>query len=634
MFTLSLKDITGTSTSAISSDSDNTLVVYVDDMNGVSGGVSGRTVASTYERQANGTAVAAVTLDRVVSTQATLSPQTTNLGLSLRDQPMNLLLVIDFSPSWIAAFIELLPAIVAQLQTVYRTLPDGVRLGLVNGTTTTFYPDLEGFFGAVQAHSVRPGNAPVDWDWVSDVLLASSLSWPSADRRHLLILADDTLIAGGSVTLPSKLLSQLSSQNVFAFTLSPAQIAFTNGNDIMKSVAYGRMTPSIPSALRQAFEQKDSVLPSSVNILSDPAGVASSVQVTGFSSGSSSLPVIRVSMGTFPTLAQLKLISSLTISIGIPGGPLVSIAVSEPGCACFPPTLKLPIDSLPLSGWADAWHLSTLNDIKRLWKSSVDSLTLKMTSSLLRTFTSTSLSVYGSASTQLSLVRTYPGSFFAAGLSLVSRGYWRSSSDTGTAACYIQLTMTGTNTSLVTTSTVPFAPLVAPGEWNYGYLQTIIPWELSSLTVALKCNTSSPGVVVEWAALGLLLDPSFACMCPRGFYHDTLLDSNDGGEACVRCAAGSYCAAGIKRRCPSGTFSFGKSASCETCRDGWICADGQARLCDPGTYSTPSFTCGICPSGYSCRNGKKSVCPAGTFSHAQARQCQICPPGTISRSDG
>lgn len=260
-------------------------------------------------------------------------------------------------------------------------------------------------------------------------------------------------------------------------------------------------------------------------------------------------------------------------------------------------------------------------------------MTLRQTPSLLRKLTNTVLSVSDSAATSVSLSRTFPGSFFAAGLSLASRGYWRSASHSSTAVCNIQLTMVGANKSLTSSSVVPFASQVVPGEWNYGYLQTIIPWELSSLTATLACNTTSSSVSVEWAALGLLPDPNFACMCPRGFYHDTL--SDEGGDGtCVRCAAGSYCAAGIRRQCPDGTFSFGKAASCETCRDGWICTDGLARLCDPGTYSTPSFTCGVCPSGYACRNGKKSICPAGMFSRPLASQCQSCPPGTISRSEG
>ncbi|KAG3114554.1 hypothetical protein PI125_g6342 [Phytophthora idaei] len=633
-FTLSLKNVPGATISTVSSDSDSVLTVYVDDMNGVSGGVIGRAVTSTYSRQTNGTAIAAVTLDRLVPTQVTLSPQTT--GVSLRDQPLNLLIAIDFSASFVSAFIDLLPAIVAQLQIVYRAVPDGVRLGLVNGTTkptATFYSDLVDLFGAVQALAASSAeNTPVDWDWVAAGLAAATLSWPSTDRRHLLITAGDTLVAGGSATLPSSLLNQLRSQSVFAITLSPTQVTFSSGSDVMKSVAYGT-TPDIPATLRQAFEQKDSALPSSVNILNDPARLASAAQVTGFSSGSNSLPVIRVTLEPFPTPAQLQTISSLTVTIGVSGGVLLLITINEPGHACFPPTQTIPVDLLPLSGWADAWHLSSLTGIKRLWKTS-GQLAIRQDTSLLRKSVSTILSVYDYASTHLSLVRTYPGSFFAAGLSLVSRGYWRSASDSRTAVCDIELTMIGANKSLEASSRVPFASRVVPSEWNYGNLQTIIPWELSSLIVALNCNTSSPGVVVEWAVLGLLPDPDFACKCPRGFYHGSLSDSNGEDGTCIRCAAGSYCTVGIKRQCPDGTFSFGKAASCETCRDGWICTDGLARLCDPGTYSTPSFTCGICPSGYACRNGKKSVCPVGTFSLKQASECQSCPPGTISRSEG
>lgn len=158
-FSLTLKDVTGAATSAVSSDSDSVLTVYVDDMNGVSGGAIGKTATSTYVRQTSGTALAAVTLDRLVATQVTLSPQTTvagaNFGVSLRDQPLNLLIAIDFSAPWVSAFIDLLPAIVAQLQIVYRVVPDGVRLGLLNGTTkptATFYPDFLTLF----KHSLYP----------------------------------------------------------------------------------------------------------------------------------------------------------------------------------------------------------------------------------------------------------------------------------------------------------------------------------------------------------------------------------------------------------------------------------------------------------------------------------------------
>jgi hypothetical protein len=625
-FALALSDVSGASTSAVSTDPDNAVTVYVDDGNGVSGGVAGRSTSVTYERQANGTSLAAVALDRLVATRVSLSPQTTVLGASLRDQPLNLLLAIDFAAPWASAFVDLLPAVVAQLQIVYRAVPDGLRLGLLNGTSkpaAVFYSHLVDFFDAVQELATKE-SAALDWERIASGLQATSASWPALDRRHLLIVAGDALVAGGSVALPSTLLGQFQAQNIFALTLSPAPVAFASGSDVMKSVAFGA-TAAIPSALRQAFEQKDSALPSSVNVLHDPAGLVSSAQATDFSSGPSSLPVLRLEMKSLPASAQLE-----AVTVGVAGGSWISVAVSEPGPACFPPTEALAVDSLPLSGWADAWHLSTLSDVKRLWKSpSTVAMALRQDASLLRQASSTILVISDPASTRLSVARTFSGSFFAAGLALASRGYWRSRSDRATAVCSTRIAMTGANQSLESSITAPFSAQM-PGEWNYVYSQGAIPWGLSSLTLALECNTSSPGVEVEWAALGLLPDPEFACKCPRGFYHDALSDAS----ACVRCAAGSYCAAGIKRQCPSGTFSFGKAASCEACRDGWICTDGLARLCDPGTYSTPAFTCGICPSGYACRNGKKAACPAGAFSPERSSECQSCPPGSISRSEG
>ncbi|KAE9033608.1 hypothetical protein PR002_g8583 [Phytophthora rubi] len=321
-FSLVLQDVPGTSTSAVSSDLDNKLTVYVDDMNGVSGGVTGKTVTSTYVRQGNGTALAAVTLDRVVTTQLTLTPQTTitaaNFGVLLRDQPLNLLVVIDFSATWVASFVTLLPVIIAQLQTVYRTVPDGVRLGLLTGTNkpvAVFYPDLVAFFDGAQA--LAGSNTSVDWNWIANGLLSNATAWPAADRRHLLVVAGDTLIAGGSVTLPPAFITQLRAQSVFAFILYPTQVTVASGSDVVTSVAYGTK-PAIPSVLRQAFEQKDSVLPSSLNILSDPAGLVSSAQVTGFCGGSSSLPVILVTMGSFPTPEHAKAVSSLAVTVAVP----------------------------------------------------------------------------------------------------------------------------------------------------------------------------------------------------------------------------------------------------------------------------------------------------------------------------
>ncbi|KAE9248419.1 hypothetical protein PF002_g5790 [Phytophthora fragariae] len=340
-FSLVLQDAPGTSTSAVSSDLDNKLTVYVDDMNGVSGGVTGKTVTSTYVRQGNGTALAAVTLDRVVTTQLTLTPQTTitaaNFGVLLRDQPLNLLVVIDFSATWVASFVTLLPVIIAQLQTVYRTVPDGVRLGLLTGTNkpvAVFYPDLVAFFDGVQA--LAGSNTSVDWNWIANGLLSNATAWPAADRRHLLVVAGDTLIAGGSVTLPPAFITQLRAQSVFAFILYPTQVTVASGSDVVTSVAYGTK-PAIPSVLRQAFEQKDSVLPSSLNILSDPAGLVSSAQVTGFSGGSSSLPVILVTMGSFPTPAHAKAVSSLAVTVAVPGTystPSFTCGVCPSGYAC------------------------------------------------------------------------------------------------------------------------------------------------------------------------------------------------------------------------------------------------------------------------------------------------------------
>ncbi|RLN86527.1 hypothetical protein BBJ28_00013480 [Nothophytophthora sp. Chile5] len=653
-FSLALEDLPGANPSVVSSDSDSEISVYLDDLNGVSGGNVGRSVTSVYTRQETGEALAVVALDRLVPTQVTLTSSSTvkdaNLGAALRDQPLNLLVVIDPSASVAATVVAQLPAIVAELQSVYLSPSRGVRMGLMSGSSNgsaVFYHDLADFFDAARAfvglNSSALEEAPLTWQWVADGLLGSSdaASWPSRDRRHLLVVGAEGLTANANTSTPSRLTDVLRGQNVFAFALSRTQTVFSNANDVMKGIQYGNATAAIPSLIRQAFQQWDAEMPPQVNVLADPVGLVASAQVWGFSAGPSSFPIIGVKLGSFPTPAQLKTVTSTAVVVGVPGMIQLSINVQEPGPACFPLMSPPSIDPLPLSGWADAWHLSTISEISRLWKSIAAPSTLEMAlfqdASLLRTSTSTILSISDSNSMNLSLTRTFPGSYFAAGLSLVTRGYWRSApSNAGaeSATCSIQTHLTGVNASLKDTNTVSFPPHVVPGEWTYGFLQSIIPWELSNLAVTLVCNTSSPGVSVEWAALGLLPDPAFACTCPRGFYHDALAGASLSDGTCVRCAAGSYCAAGIKRQCPDGTFSFGKAASCESCRDGWICTDGLARLCEPGTYSTLSFTCGVCPSGYACRNGKKTMCPAGTFSLEQASDCQSCPPGTISRSDG
>ncbi|RLN71256.1 hypothetical protein BBJ28_00017484 [Nothophytophthora sp. Chile5] len=654
-FSLALEDLPGASPSVVSSDSDSEISVYLDDLNGVSGGNAGRSVTSAYTRQETGEALAAVALDRLVPTQVTLTSSSAvtdaNLGAVLRDQPLNLLVAIDPSAPVAATVVAQLPAIVAELQSVYLSPSRGVRMGLMSGSSNApvvFYHDLADFFDAARA-LVALASSVLDetlltWRWVPDGLLGSSDAalWPSRDRRHLLVVGAESLTANGNTNTLSGLTAVLRGQNVFAFALSQTQTVFSDANDVMRGIQYGNSTAAIPSLIRQAFQQRDAEIPPQVNVLADLVGLVASAQVWGFSAGPSSLPIVGVKLGSFPTPAQLNTITSTAVVVGVPGIIQLSINVQEPGPACFPLAPPPPIDPLPLGGWTDAWHLSTISEISGLWTSTADPSALEMAlfqdASLLRTSTSAILSISDSKSTSLSLTRTFPGSYFAAGLSLVTRGYWRSAPSTAggeSATCSMQTHLVGVNTSLKATNTVPYPPHVVPGEWTYGFLQSVIPWELSNLTVTLVCNTSSPAVSVEWAALGLLPDPVFACMCPRGFYRDaSLTDASLSDGTCVRCAAGSYCAAGIKRQCPDDTFSFGKAASCEACRDGWICTDGLARLCEPGTYSTPSFTCGVCPSGYACRNGKKTVCPAGTFSLEQASDCQSCPPGTISRSDG
>lgn len=665
---LTLQDLAGVTTSAVSAESDKSLTIYVDDMNGVGGSASGRSISALYMADPGIGPAADVSLDRVVLTQVTLSPMTLGsaANLLLQNQRMNILIATDRTSA--SSIVGLLPALVANLQTQYQLDSGGIQMGLLLGSTNSsangtvspsvrFYPELKDFVAAAEGlrnSSANQQQTTLSWEWMTAALSANASTWPPTGRRFLWVFDFNQL--GLTSSSPSSVATAFQttvrSQSVFSFFIQPSAgsplsrggnntVDFTGVTNIMQQVSYDSAV-LLPSRILDAHTAKDASLPSSINVLEDRYSLVASAQVQSFIQGSGSLPVLKIVLNVIPTTSNA---SATGILLGIPGLLRLRVQVQEPSHACFPQVVAPPADPQLFSGWMDLWTLSSpLADLKRRWNSSSSSLDMQLyeDTSLLRIVTSTRLALKDPQSTRLTLTQTLAASDFSAGLSLVARGYMRSANTASQgnqwARCQQKILMYNENATIVVQAAIAFDSTVLQGEWRYGWLQRMVPVDLTRVDVILDCNTSTPGVVVEWTTLGLLPEPSFACKCPRGFFNDVLNAGNastsavagDSGE-CVRCPAGSYCAAGIKRRCPDGSFSFGKSSSCEICRDGWICVDGLARLCNPGTYASPSFTCEVCPAGYTCRNGMKLVCPVGTFSLLQASDCQICPPGTISQ---
>lgn len=656
-FTLQLNNVAGSGTSVVSTKSDREVTVYVDDMSGgATSSGSTRVAFATYTRRQNGLFVATVTLDRVKPTTLTLSPQTAasgaNYGSDLRKQPLNLLFAIDPTSSIALDLIDLLPALVSTLQTTYTLLPDGIRTGLISiplsassTPATIFSTSIAEFFVNVRTvvttarNTTYAQNQSYGAQWLLQGL-GSSEFWPSSDRRFVITVGDNLLgdKAGAVVTVPAGLLAALHSQAAFVFQLSSQQLSFAGAAaTVAQSVVYAT-SDDILDRVAQAITVRDAQLPTTVDTALDPAQILISCQPTSFASGSSSLPVLTMVLDAIP-VPTVMATTNITVAVSIPGMFILYVQLIEPGRSCSPPVASLPTDPHPMSGWIESWAIATKSEVRQLWSASSPSLSLNLRhdTSLLFGWNSTVMSLLDTNTSRLTVTRTFPGSYFPPGLSLVLRGYWRLISNASTAACEMQLNMIGINTNRQSTGRVAFSS--GDFAWTYGSVQRVVPWKLSSLRVVLDCNTSYPATRVEWATLGLLPAPEFACRCAKGFYNDVDLSSLDPEAAstpvgaCVRCPAGYSCAGGIKTPCPDGTFSFGRAASCEACRDGWICIDGQARMCEPGTYSTAALSCAACPSGYACRNGKKTACPAGTYSPAMASDCQSCPPGSISRSE-
>lgn len=647
-FTLTLRDVANASPSAVSVESDSLITVFVDDMNDADGGgASPRPVSERYTADYSLERAASVRLDRVATTQATLSPTTPSTAESLL-QRLNILVAVDRRSA--SSIVYMLPALVAQLQTRY-SVDRGIQLGLLVGNTSSvssppsavFYRDTAEFFAAA-ARLVTSSSQQdaLSWEWMAAGLLQNASAWPSTDRRFLWVCNNYDLTLSATSPSSAALAFQAAarSQSVFSFFLQPPTtsplsrgntIAFTGVESLMQPVLFER-NEVLPTKMLEAHQARDAALPTQIDIVADRYALITSSQVLSFASGPGSLPVLKLLFALIPTAASYS--SALAnVTLGIPGLFQLNVSMREPSRACAPPANTPPADPQLFSGWLDAWTPSSLAEVRRQWRSSSATLNLQMyadSSSLFRTAASTVLVLSDSQKTRITLVRTISGMDFSAGLSFVLRGYMRTPSlSYGNAViCHQKITMISSNGTVE--AAITHSSALSGGKWRYGWLQRIVPWDLDRVDVTLDCNMSVPGLEIEWSTLGLLPDPAFACKCPRGFFNDVLSTGNADGE-CVRCPAGSYCAAGVKRRCPNGSFSFGKAPSCEVCRDGWICIDGSARLCGPGTYAAPAGTCEVCPAGYACQNGKKRSCVVGTFSRQQASDCESCPPGTISR---
>ncbi|TYZ62112.1 hypothetical protein PybrP1_012099 [[Pythium] brassicae (nom. inval.)] len=652
-FTLTLRDTANASPSVVSVESDSSLTLFVDDMNDADGGgASPRSVTEEFVADYSVARTASVRLDRVATTQATLSPVTTPGAESLMAS-LNILVAVDKRSA--SSVVSLLPALVAQLQTRYQ-LDRGIQLGLLVGNTTSvaspsiavFYRDSTAFFAAaaslVNSTTLQQN---LSWEWLSTGLLKNTSAWPSTDRRYLWVFNNYDL--GFSSASPSAAATGFQAvakaQSVFSFFIQPPPtsplsrgntINFATVGSLMQPVVFDRME-ALPTKMLEVHQLKDVALPAQIDVVVDRYVLATSSQVLAFSSGPGSLPVLKVLFAALPTATSYST-ALANVTLGVPGLFQLKVSVREPSHACVPPTTSPPADPQLFSGWLDTWTLSSLSELRRQWRNTSDTLKLQLydDAALLRTASSTVLVLSDPQRTRVTLARTLAGTDFSAGLSFVFRGYMRTPrlSDGKAVVCQQKIVLIGSNRTLE--AAIAHSSALSSGEWHYGWLQRVVPWDLEQVNITLDCNMSVPGLEVEWSTLGLLPEPAFACKCPRGFFNDVLNAGNataGGDGACVRCPAGSYCAAGVKRRCPDGSFSFGKASSCEGCRDGWICVDGLAQLCNPGTYATPSFACDVCPAGFACQNGKKRSCAAGTFSRQQASECESCPPGTIARLD-
>ncbi|DBA02263.1 TPA: hypothetical protein N0F65_007673, partial [Lagenidium giganteum] len=578
--------------SSVSTDPDQVITIFFDDMSG--GTVGGVNPAVQY------TTTMTVTLSRSVATSVTATPAS-SVVKSLASQPLLVLFVVDMASTIASTFLNSVPAVIAQLQTIYTS--PSLSFGLLSpsqaapiGPTT----DVAVLLTAIKA--LAASTTPVDWAFLSSSLPSNQLIWTvlaPETRKFVVVVSNNEKGTLSSTADPNKMMLFLQSvraQSAFTFFLSSTtKPMVAPPTALMQGVIFSKPEDIAP-VLVSAFQTFDATVPKEVHVLDDPRGLVQRAQASGFSAGTSSLPVLQFQFAALGAIA-----SSTTARIGVPGVIQLSLTIIAPGPSCSPPPDAWQVDQHAWSGWLD--NVETLDDVQRAWQS--DSAAVRVSRrtdySLMRTRNSSILTVpvalpAGSA-LSFALTRRLTGSLFASGVPLVLRGFHRVvTTPKITATCSMMLKVTSVASSLAVGSsssnlssttinaTVTFANNTA-GEWSFQWLSVTTPWELDHADVVLTCQMSADpsaaaaSVSVEWTQLGLFPDPAFACHCPRGFYNDLDIGGIGAADAssstidgaCVRCAAGSFCVAGIKRQCPDGTFSFGKADHCEQCRDGWIC---------------------------------------------------------------
>jgi hypothetical protein len=651
LLTLELVDVSlpsSSSSSMVSSDpADRMMSLYFDELNGPSGGTGSsqpRSLTAPYAlvTAVTGTNAASAVLDRAVATKLVLQPPS---SLSLRNLPLNIRIAIDSTGTESRGMSDLLPAMVGVIQAAYSSSA-AIRLGMLNpdsNTSSNIYQSPVPLYAAAK-RAVAAGTAPaaVTWQWLTDRIKATNTTqWRQEDgalRRFIV-----ALLSGGSPPSgdPAVLATTLRQHAVFAFVvLAPGQTYATAvPSDVMQIVSLANSVNEMPQKLTAALQRRDastSPSPLVATVLTDVDRLVQTGSTPSVTVGASGLPAMELTLNPMPAA-----LSESTVQIAVPGLAFILVTLREPGASCYPvssPEALLPMEEEPLGGWIGAWHLLSDAQWRRQWKllevvadgSASPSLSVQShrynDSSLYRTTRTSVLALTSIGGTRRwMLERVFDGALVAPGLDLIAKAYARHTAPLWEGiSCALSLALVPTDANVSATKVQRL--FTTRPDWTYVQLSSTVSFEVALMRLRLDCNASQAIDTVEWASLGLFPDPQIACLCPRGFFYDA--------GTCVRCPAGSYCVAGIKRECPLGFFSFGKADHCEKCRDGWMCINGLVRLCEAGTYASADSSCAVCPSGSACRNGMKTICPTGTFSLARSSDCQLCPPGTISITEG
>mmetsp|Transcript_13452 Transcript_13452/g.20357 ORF Transcript_13452/g.20357 Transcript_13452/m.20357 type:complete len:4776 (+) Transcript_13452:55-14382(+) len=141
--------------------------------------------------------------------------------------------------------------------------------------------------------------------------------------------------------------------------------------------------------------------------------------------------------------------------------------------------------------------------------------------------------------------------------------------------------------------------------------------------------------------------------CKAGNYSDI-----EGGTTCKICPAGTMCPRTDEGpiACVMGTYAVQGSVFCHPCPAGYSCIrpSETPTACPTGTFAAYGFNilcqecplgtyadeqrssrCHVCPAGHSCINRKLApvACSAGEYSPKGHHACEVCPAGTLVRSD-